>query len=308
MAVSAATFDSSAAIRRKHKKKKRRPDEVPYALGGPPTNGKKLGAHEVIALQKLLGNKATQEVLNKQQKEPTSEDEATKERFINEHVREMVKKQLKERMTEANDNYAAAWESFRKELGVEVSFNPELGESIVRAFMADHGPLSKDLFKQIGEKFPLLEGPGMDNKTLGTLDPAKEQEKFLEDKGKDPVEDAAEDVVKAAENAGDNAETRVIKVIKDNLLRIVEELDDFGEEEMTDLDLLLLWANFEEKLVKEELYKVLIKVIVDEAKKIRTEKLKAQQRNLGHARGKGSAGAAAGAGDSGSGGSGSSNN
>jgi hypothetical protein len=306
MAVSTADFDSSAAIRRKHKKK-RRPDELPYAAASPPTNGKKLGAQEVIALQKLLGNKATQEVLHKQQKEPTSEDAATKERFINKHVREMVKTQLKERMTEATDNYTAAWESFRKELGVEASFNPELGESIIKAFMTNHGSVSDDLFKQVGEQFPLLLGPGMNNKTLASLDPEKEQEEFLEDKGKDPVEDAAEKVVKEVKAAGANPETQIIKAIKDQILRIVEELDDFGEEEMTDLDLLLLWSNFEEKIVKEELYKVLVKIIVGEAKKVREAQMRAQRQNLGHARGKGSAAAAAAGGDGG-GGSGSSNN
>jgi hypothetical protein len=297
MAVAASAFESGAAIRRKHKKKRRR-DELPYAAPGPPQAGKKLDAADVIALQKLLGNKATQEVLKKQQKDGTSEDTATKERFINEHVREMLKIQLKERMDDAADNYEAAWEAFRKDLAVEASFNPELGKTIVESFLADHGQMSKDLFKLVGGQFPILDGPGMDQATLRSLDPAKEQKDFFLDKGKDPMEEAAEKVTKAAEATGGNVENRILLAIKDHLARMTEEFDDM-DEEMTDLDLLLLWTNYEEKLVKEELYKAMAKVIIAEAKRIRLEKLKKQRMTLGGAHGSKSS---AGGGDAGDGG------
>ena len=289
MAVAVSALESGAAIRRKHKKKRRR-DELPYAVSGPPQAGKKLDAAEVIALQKLIGNKATQEVLRKQQKDGTSEDVATEERFINEHVREMLKTQLKERMTEATDNYADAWEAFRKDLAVEASFNPELGKTIVESFLADRGELSKDLFKQVGAQFPLLDGPGMDNTTLRTLDPAKEQKDFLADEGKGPLDDAADKVVKAAEATGGNVETRIILAITDHLRRMTEEFDDM-DEEITDLNLLLLWANFDEKLVKEELLKLIAKFIIGEAKRARLEQLKKQKSTLGGARGGSSAAA-----------------
>jgi hypothetical protein len=297
MAVAVSALESGAAIRRKHKKKRRR-DELPFAVSGPPQAGKKLDAADVIALQKLLGNKATQEVLKKQQKDGTSEDTATKERFINEHVREMLKIQLKERMSDAAENYEAAWEAFRKDLAVEASFNPELGKTIVENFLADHGQMSKDLFKLVGGQFPILDGSGMDQATLRSLDPAKEQKDFFLDKGKDPMEEAAEKVTKAAAATGGNVENRILLAIKDHLARMTEEFDDM-DEEMTDLDLLLLWTNYEEKLVKEELYKAMAKIIVAEAKRIRLEKLKKQRATLGSARGGKSS---AGGGDAGDGG------
>jgi hypothetical protein len=140
----------------------------------------------------------------------------------------------------------------------------------------------------------------MDQPTLRGLDHAKEMKDFNHEHGEDPVEDAAQKVAKAAAALGSGTETRVIDAIKTGLRDLIQEIDD-KDEEMTDVELLILWTNYDPALVKEELYKVLVRIIVGEAKRLRLAEQAKRRTGLGG--GKGSKAAAAtgdgnGAGDS----------
>lgn len=298
MATAVTSFESSrAAIRRK--KRRRRDDEPSVATPGPPT-GKKLDAVDVIALQKLLGNKATEQVLHQQRiSAPEPDEDVNQEHFLSEHVREALRQQTKEQLTEAAETYHEAFELVRQELEVEARGNAAFATLMVQTFFADRAETSRELFRKILEQFPIAHGPTVNRASLQGHDHQKVMKDFYDDRVEDPADAAAERIAKAAARSGKGVGNAILEALEVGLEKSVEELaNDFDD--INDIELLALWANYQEKLAKLELYKILVRMLIEQARRERLAKT-----GIGGARGQGAPAAAGDGGDSGNGGRGS---